>query len=69
MTEDDIRRAVICGPDPKKHLNTIHEFAEAGFGHVFIHQVGAEQKGFVDFYRSKILPELPATTSNGRDMH
>jgi coenzyme F420-dependent glucose-6-phosphate dehydrogenase len=68
MTEDDVASNVICGPDPKKHLDAIREFGEAGFDHVFVHQVRPEQKGFVDFYRSEILPELRAMTSNGRDM-
>jgi coenzyme F420-dependent glucose-6-phosphate dehydrogenase len=68
VTEDQIASSVICGPDPKKHLDAIHEYAEAGFDHVFVHQVGADQKGFADFYASEILPELRTMHVNGRDL-
>jgi coenzyme F420-dependent glucose-6-phosphate dehydrogenase len=69
VTEDDVASGIVCGPDPQKHLAAIREFAQAGFDHVFVHQVGPDQKGFVDFYRSEILPELRAMQSDGRDMH
>ncbi|HJU12295.1 MAG TPA: hypothetical protein VJ728_15535, partial [Candidatus Binataceae bacterium] len=68
VTEDQIANSVICGPDPKKHLDGIREYAEAGFDHVFVHQIGHEQKGFVDFYRSEIFPEIRAMTADGRDI-
>lgn len=68
VTEDQIASTVICGPDPKKHLEAIREYAEAGFDHVFVHQVGSDQKGFMDFYRREILPNLREMRANGRDM-
>jgi coenzyme F420-dependent glucose-6-phosphate dehydrogenase len=67
VTEDQIAQSVICGPDPKKHLDAIREYAEAGFDHVFVHQVGPEQTGFIDFYRSEILPELRQLMANEGD--
>jgi coenzyme F420-dependent glucose-6-phosphate dehydrogenase len=41
---------VVCGPDPEKYLEKIRSFADAGFDHVYIHQVGPNQEGFFDFY-------------------
>ena len=55
-TDEAIGRAVVCGPDPEKHLEGIRRFAEAGFTHVYLHQVGPDQRGFFDFYRREILP-------------
>jgi G6PDH family F420-dependent oxidoreductase len=69
LTEGDIAGSVICGPDPKKHLDAIREFTNAGFDHVFVHQVGHDQQGFADFYRSEIIPELRQITANGRARH
>jgi G6PDH family F420-dependent oxidoreductase len=58
LTEDDIAQSVVCGPDASKHIEQIHAFADAGFDHVYIHQVGPQQKEFIDFYASEVLPEV-----------
>ena len=39
------------------HLEAIESFADAGFDHVYVHQVGPNQEGFFDFYEREILPE------------
>jgi coenzyme F420-dependent glucose-6-phosphate dehydrogenase len=33
-------------------------FEAAGHDHVYLHQVGPDQQGFLDFYASVILPEF-----------
>ena len=55
---DDVAEGVICGPDPERHLAAIREFVDAGYTHVYIHQVGPDQQGFFDFYGRYVLPEL-----------
>jgi coenzyme F420-dependent glucose-6-phosphate dehydrogenase len=57
VTEDDIAESVVCGPDLDAHLEAIEAFATAGFDHVYVHQVGPDQKGFLDFYAREVLPE------------
>ena len=42
---------------PEAHLAGIREFAEAGFDHVYVHQVGPDQDGFMDFYEREVLGE------------
>lgn len=54
----DALDTVVCGPDPEGHLRAIAEFADAGFDHVFVRQVGSEQAGFRRFYRDEILPRV-----------
>ena len=49
---------LVCGPDPDKHLEKIREFAEAGFSHLYVHQVGPDQEGFLRFYEREILPKV-----------
>jgi coenzyme F420-dependent glucose-6-phosphate dehydrogenase len=58
VTEADVAEEVVCGPDPEAHLGAIDEFAEAGYDHVYVHQVGPDQEGFLDFYAREILGEL-----------
>lgn len=58
VDEDDIAASVICGPDPQRHLDAIAEYADAGYDHVYIHQVGPDQTGFFDFYEGEVLPKI-----------
>jgi coenzyme F420-dependent glucose-6-phosphate dehydrogenase len=53
-----VARSVICGPDPERHWEAIQEYERAGYDHVFVHQVGADQEGFFQFYEREILPRL-----------
>jgi coenzyme F420-dependent glucose-6-phosphate dehydrogenase len=54
---------VVCGPDPERHLAAIARYAEAGYDHVCVHQVGPDQTGFMRFYQREILPKIPARAS------
>lgn len=58
VREEDVAAAIICGPDPERHLAGVREFIEAGYDHVYVHQIGPDQKGFFDFYERDILPKL-----------
>jgi coenzyme F420-dependent glucose-6-phosphate dehydrogenase len=58
VTEDQVAESVTCGPDPARHLAAIKKYADAGYDHVCVHQVGKEQKGFFEFYEQEILPSL-----------
>ena len=48
--------ALICGPDPGRHVEEIESYRKSGFNHVYIHQVGPDQDGFFQFYQREILP-------------
>lgn len=50
------QESVPCGPDPDRHLEAIRKYEEAGFDHVWVHQIGPDQEGFFDFYAREILP-------------
>jgi G6PDH family F420-dependent oxidoreductase len=56
VTEDDVAQVVVCGPEVDRHLELIDTYEKAGFTHVYVHQVGPDQDGFLDFYSSEILP-------------
>ncbi len=55
---DDVAEALVIGPDPEPYLEQIGAFGEAGFTHVYLHQVGPDQRGFLDFARENILTRL-----------
>jgi hypothetical protein len=50
--------ALTCGPDAAKHKKAIQEYIDAGFTHVYVHQVGPDQDGFFEFYENEILPSF-----------
>ncbi len=58
VREEDVAESVVCGPDPERHLAGLRAFAEAGYDHVFVHQIGPDQEGFFRFYEQRILPRL-----------
>lgn len=58
VREDDVAESVVCGPDPERHLAAIREYIDAGYDHVYVHQIGPDQEGFFDFYEREVLPRL-----------
>jgi hypothetical protein len=58
VDEDTIAESMVCGPDPKDHLEALQEYADAGYEHVCVHQVGPDQEGFMQFYKREIFPRL-----------
>ena len=58
VTEDQVAEAIVCGPDPERHVALIREYADAGYDHVYVHQVGPDQEGFFRFYEREVLPRL-----------
>ena len=63
VSEDDVAKAVVCGPDPERHAEQIDAFLDAGYTHVYVHQVGPDQKGFLSFYESELLPRFAGATA------
>jgi coenzyme F420-dependent glucose-6-phosphate dehydrogenase len=66
VTEDDVAKVVLCGPDPAPHLEKIRKYAKAGFDHVYIHQIGPDQEGFFRFYEKEVIPKLSEVALSGR---
>jgi coenzyme F420-dependent glucose-6-phosphate dehydrogenase len=60
VTEDDVANVIVCGPDADRHVAAIREYVDAGFDHVYVHQIGPDQEGFFRFYAEHVLPNLDA---------
>jgi coenzyme F420-dependent glucose-6-phosphate dehydrogenase len=54
---DDLAETMPLGPDPSRYLEEIKAFEDAGFEHVYIHQVGPDQDGFVTFAKNELMPK------------
>jgi coenzyme F420-dependent glucose-6-phosphate dehydrogenase len=58
LSEDEMAEIVACGPDPERHLEMIGRFSDAGFDHIYVHQIGPDQEGFINFYAREIVPRV-----------
>jgi coenzyme F420-dependent glucose-6-phosphate dehydrogenase len=58
VREEDVAGSVVCGPDPEAHLEAIRTYLDAGYDHVYLHQVGPDQEGFFRFYERDVLPKV-----------
>ena len=58
LTVDQTAGSVPCGPDPAPVLEAVGSFLDAGYDHVYLHQVGGDVEGFVRFWRDELSTEL-----------
>ena len=58
VTEDDVAETVVCGPDPEPYLEQIRQYADAGYDHIYLHQIGPDQQGFFRLYERELRPRL-----------
>ncbi len=58
VTPDDLAEKLPLGPDPDRHAERIKEFVDAGYDHVYIHQIGPDQDGFFDFFERELRSRL-----------
>jgi coenzyme F420-dependent glucose-6-phosphate dehydrogenase len=56
ISKEDMAEAMPLGPDPDKHRAAIQKYIDAGYDHVYIHQIGPDQEGFLRFAQKEILP-------------
>jgi hypothetical protein len=63
VTKEDIAEAVACGPDPEPYLEKIKKYIEAGYDHIYIHQVGPDQAGFFRFFERELRDQVAVPAS------
>jgi G6PDH family F420-dependent oxidoreductase len=60
VTEDDATKTTPCGPDIAGELaESVEKFTTAGYDHVYFHQIGPDQEGFLRFWESELSTSLP----------
>ncbi len=58
LSEEDACQGMPCGPDPETYLKAVRSYADAGFDHVYFHQVGPDQEGFFRFFDKELRPKI-----------
>jgi G6PDH family F420-dependent oxidoreductase len=58
MGEPEIPEDTILGPNPNSYLKAIKSLQEHGYDHIYLHQIGPDQEGFLKFFRTELLPLL-----------
>jgi G6PDH family F420-dependent oxidoreductase len=58
LSKEQVVKTVPCGPDKDVHLEQVHKMLEAGYNHIYFHQIGPDQEGFFRFFERELRPEL-----------
>lgn len=58
VTPESLAEKLPVGPDPQRYLETIREYVDSGVDQVYVHQVGPDQAGFIEFWQRELEPEL-----------
>jgi G6PDH family F420-dependent oxidoreductase len=58
VREEDVAGSASCGPDVAPYVESTREYLEAGYDHLYFHQVGPDQAGFVRFWQEQLRPAL-----------
>jgi coenzyme F420-dependent glucose-6-phosphate dehydrogenase len=55
---EDFEGRMIISADPDKHLQYIQKFVDLGFDRVYLHNVGRNQREWIDVFGAQVLPKL-----------
>ena len=55
---DELENKLVLGNDPDEFLEEISAYEQAGYTHVYVHQIGPDQEGFLEFAKSELFPRL-----------
>ncbi|WP_254537043.1 TIGR03557 family F420-dependent LLM class oxidoreductase [Halomarina litorea] len=59
VSEEDVREgSITLGRDADEHIESIQESVDAGYDHVYVHQIGDDQEVAIEFYESEVLPSF-----------
>ena len=55
---EDLENSVLMSPDAARHVEWIAGYRELGFDAIYLHNVGRNQRDFIDAFGSKVLPHF-----------
>ena len=58
VTEADATKSVPCGPDVEPVVESVRTYLDAGYDHLYFHQIGPDQDGFFKFWSESLQPAL-----------
>jgi G6PDH family F420-dependent oxidoreductase len=68
VTEDDATKSVPCGPDPEPIIESVRKYIDAGYDHLYFHQIGPDQIGFFRFWREQLQPAVSDLRTNESEL-
>jgi G6PDH family F420-dependent oxidoreductase len=64
LTIDQIAGSMPCGPNIAGDVvDTVQKYIDAGYDHLYFHQIGHDQNGFFEFWQQELQPELASLTT------
>ena len=54
VTEDDVAERVPCGPDVEPIVDEVRQMIDAGYDHVYLHQIGHDQNALFDAWAGEL---------------
>jgi coenzyme F420-dependent glucose-6-phosphate dehydrogenase len=59
VTKELATESVPCGPDVRDALlESVRTYVDAGYDHLYFHQIGPDQAGFLDYWQRELRPAL-----------
>lgn len=58
VSEADAVESVPCGPDVEPIVESVTAYLDAGYDHLYFHQIGPDQEGFFRFWTDSLQPAL-----------
>lgn len=59
---DDLEGVLPLGPDPEAYVSALRSYADAGYTHVYFHQIGPDQVGFIEFASEHLVDAAVAAS-------
>ena len=56
--EDIAESGTVTGPDREEHVESLETAIDAGYDHVYVHQIGPDQESALEFYSNDVLPTV-----------
>jgi coenzyme F420-dependent glucose-6-phosphate dehydrogenase len=67
LTVEQVVEGTPCGPDIASEIaDTVRTYRDAGYDHLYFHQVGPDQDGFLRFWERELAPALQPVTTGSR---
>ncbi|EMA40026.1 TIGR03557 family F420-dependent LLM class oxidoreductase [Halobiforma nitratireducens] len=56
--DDIVESSTLTDPDPQAHVDSIQQAIDAGYDHVYFHQIGDEQELAIELYETDVIPSF-----------
>ena len=64
LTVEQVTKHTPCGPDIADQIvEEVQQYLDAGYDHLYFHQIGTDQPGFLDFWTRELRPALAGAST------